>query len=315
METQQQKRPCPSEPETGTKELQELPDVKPFFSYDQIVKIFVGPELECFEIHRNLVSQYPFFKAAFEGSFQESEGVLRLPEQHPEVVRFFIHWLYSGKLTGYYYPSSTTPSVSDLRRAAEAELQRKGLPPLGTPAGFKIVGDKDSAARDLYELACDRDTPFNSLVGLYLLAEYLQIPCLKDIIINTLVDVYGYCSNQHQGYQTTFFNWSDSDRPEWASNPIPYINAAWNFLPENSNLCRFLVTLLCDVGMNEVPEQYKGLDSGFLCAAFVQLEIRWVNAASTTKWLEPGVLCKYHDHDGTPCRFHERAVRVVKKKP
>ncbi|KAL8772933.1 MAG: hypothetical protein Q9209_001953 [Squamulea sp. 1 TL-2023] len=317
-----QKRPSDlSEHELEERKKPRWPDVEPFFPYDRIVTILAGPECERFEIHHNLVCQYPFFKAAYQGRFIESGGVLKLPEHEPEVVRFLMYWLYTKKLNGYYYPATTVPSISDLRAEVEAELQEANLPPLGTEAGCEII---DSDASDIYDMACYRDTPFDSLVNLYLLAEYLQIPCLKDQIVNSLVDIYGYCSNIRVGYMTLFWQWSNEDRPAWAPDPVPSINAAWKALPTDSHLCKLLIILFCDNGMGikkgpKDLEQYERLDPSFLCAAFMEVQQRWEGNMSTSKWLSPGVLCAYHDHDGTPCTFHDeepeqRAEKQLKPK-
>ncbi|KAL8993596.1 MAG: hypothetical protein Q9169_006233 [Polycauliona sp. 2 TL-2023] len=303
----QQKRSCPSVQEKAEpKKMQKFADIRPLFLYDRIVKLLVGPESECFQTHHNLVSQYAFFKAAYEGPFQESMGVLKLPEHDPGVVRFFIHWLYSGKLTGYFYPPTTVPSVSDYRKEVNAELQWDGLAPLATPARFRTTDyDDDSTACKLYDRARYRDTPFDALINLYLLAEYLQVPRLKDDIVNTLVEVYGYCSENRTGCMTMFWGWEDMERPDWVPSPVPAINTAWKSLSTESHLCELLVVLFCDNGMTDDAEQYKDLDAGFLHAAFREVQDRWTSNASTTKWLEPGVLCRYHDHDGTPCHFYE----------
>ncbi|KAL8758424.1 MAG: hypothetical protein Q9199_001499 [Rusavskia elegans] len=306
-----QKPPTSPVQELETNKKQMLPDVEPFFPYDRIVKLLVGPESECFEIHRNLVSQYPFFKAAYEGAFQESEGVLKLPEQDPRVVRFLIYWLYSGKLSGYYYPHSITPATSDLKNEAEPELWKGKLPTHRSEVGNEYI-IQGSEEDELGLMASYRDTPFDSLIDLYLLAEYLQIPRLKDDIVNTLVDVYGYCSNDREGCITTFWSWGDEDRPGWAPSPIPLINNAWNHLPRDSHLCQLLITLFLDNGMTTDTQNYEGLDPSFLCTAFFDLQERWQSNESTTKWRKPGVLCEHHHHDGNPCNAHKKLTNDKK---
>ncbi|KAL8790322.1 MAG: hypothetical protein Q9213_000674 [Squamulea squamosa] len=149
MVTPQKRLSDPAAQEVEQKKKPELPDVKPValksmswtdlkhpsFPYDRIVTILAGPECERFEIHHTLVCQYPFFKAAYQGEFNESKGVLKLLEHEPEVVRFLIYWLYTQKLNGYYYPATTVPSISDFRAEVEAQLREANLPPLGTEAG------------------------------------------------------------------------------------------------------------------------------------------------------------------------------------
>ncbi|KAL8650751.1 MAG: hypothetical protein Q9226_005009 [Calogaya cf. arnoldii] len=281
--TTPQKRPASSEQEAEPEKKPKLPDVKPFFLYDRIVTILVGPQSERFKIHQNLVCQYPFFRAAYEGAFQESEGVLKLPEHDPDVVRFFVYWLYSGKLTAYYSSPSTTPSISEL--LADTEAEQKALSLLGTNPGSKLTCD-DSKVQYLYTVACYRDTPFDSLVNLFLLADYLQIPCLKDEVVKRLVETYGSAYHVRDGYTTQFWAWSDEDRPSWAPNPIPSINIAWNSQPRDSPLCLLLVALFVDNGMNPGGvQEYTDLDPSFLCAAFLELQQRLQGTKSLTERL------------------------------
>ncbi|KAL8848746.1 MAG: hypothetical protein Q9221_006217 [Calogaya cf. arnoldii] len=300
--TTPQKRPSSSEQEAEPKKKPKLPDAKPFFPYDRMVIILVGPQSERFEVHQKLVCHYPFFKAAYEGAFQESGGVLKLPEQDPDIVRFFIYWLYASKLTGYYYPPSE---------------------------GNQLDVD-GSEAKYFRELACYRDTPFHSLINLYILAEYIYIPRLKDDIINQLVCTYSCTHRLRRGLcesgMNWFWGWTSEERPDWASDVVTSINTAWNSLPKDSHLCKLLVVLFCDNGMMRGhPDQephYDQLAPSFLCNAFAVVQARLdctskLGMRNTTSWEKPGVLCTFHNHDGISCRFHDEkmAKKKAKKQP
>ena len=64
------------------------------------MKVFIGHEEKAFVIHKRLVCQVsPYFKAALNGSFEESvDGELRLHEQEPELFNCFVEWVYSGNV-------------------------------------------------------------------------------------------------------------------------------------------------------------------------------------------------------------------------
>ena len=73
----------------------------PSFSSDSLdtgtVQVIVGQEKKIFTMHKGvLCSIAPFFRAAFEGQFVEgTEQVLRLPEDDPNLFRYFQLWAYT----------------------------------------------------------------------------------------------------------------------------------------------------------------------------------------------------------------------------
>ena len=289
-----------------------------------MVIILVGPQSERFEVHQKLLCQYAFFKAAYEGAFLESGGVLKLPEQDSDTVRFFIHWLYSSKLTSYYYPPSTL-SMAEIWSEAVADMKKNE--PSVTKAEDSQLDVDSSEAKYLRNLACYRDTPFHSLIDLYILAEYLHVPRLKDDIVNQLVRTYScthrLCHGLCEDGMNWFWGWTSEERPDWASDLVTSINIAWNSLPKDSHLCKLLVVLFCDNGMMDGhPDQephYDQLAPSFLCAMFMEVQARLactskLGMRKTTNWEKPDVLCKYHDHDGLPCKFHDEKLAEKKAK-
>ncbi|KAL8727947.1 MAG: hypothetical protein Q9166_005712 [cf. Caloplaca sp. 2 TL-2023] len=270
-----------------------LPDVSALFLYDSIVGVLVGQENERFQLHKALLCRYPFFQAAFEGDFRESEGLLRLPEQDPAIFRIFVHWLYTGQIHGYYYPLTANPSLSELRDRLKS-FQKT--------TGFKKKDRALSELRQLYDCALYKDVPFHALVGLYDLAQYLQMLDLKNTIINTLVDVYSSSYKTH----VDFWGWRNDNRPSWARDPVSSINAAWS-ASKDSNLCRLLVVLFCDNVVHTIEkfEENEELDHGFLKAAFQNARARWLDdVPNVTEW-DNETVCAYHEHDGSACRFKD----------
>ncbi|KAL8727948.1 MAG: hypothetical protein Q9166_005713 [cf. Caloplaca sp. 2 TL-2023] len=289
-----------------------VPDVEPFFPFDDTVTVLVGPEKERFSIHKRLICQYPFFTAAYDGAFEESAaGTLKLPEHDPFIFRFFIYWLYTGKLDGHHYPATAKPSISDVRKESKIEWQGQQLPHFTAKSSGRLTNDQGQ----LYRLLTYRDAPFDALVGLYLLAEYLQIPGLRDEVINVLVDVYAHCDDKLEGVLTSFWCWRNYSRPHWAPDPIPSINAAWKSSSKDSKLCQLLVTLFCDhvVLSAEEMQENERLNTEFLSAAFTTAQERWIRGLTRTKWQTADALCLYHDHDGHNCNPHKDKIAKAER--
>ncbi|KAL6709565.1 hypothetical protein ACN47E_001500 [Coniothyrium glycines] len=59
-----------------------------------------GSSTETFDVHENLLtSRSPFFKAALSGQWRESiDRMIRLPEDEPDVVRQYLHFLSTADL-------------------------------------------------------------------------------------------------------------------------------------------------------------------------------------------------------------------------
>ncbi|KAI4285630.1 MAG: hypothetical protein L6R38_000532, partial [Xanthoria sp. 2 TBL-2021] len=281
------------------------------FPFDDTVTVHVGPDNERFSIHKRLVCQFPFFEAAFNGNFQESAaGILKLPEHDPAIFRFFVYWLYTGKLDGHHYPSTAKPSLSDIRKECKLEQHEKHLPHLTAKSDKRLT----SGQFQLYTLIAYRDAPFDVMIGLYLLAEYLQVPVLRDEVVNVLVDVYAYCGEEFDGVSTSFWRWRNYSRPHWAPDPVPAINAAWKS-SKDSKLCRLLVTLFCDnvILCAEEVQENERLDAAFLSAAFTTAQERWLRGSTRTKWSQPDSLCPYHIHESNTCKVHNEKIAKAEK--
>lgn len=249
-----------------------------------MVTVLVGPNLEPFHIHKALACQNRFFSAAYCGNFTEANGTLSLPDQDPSIFRWFSYWLYTDRLSGYNYPPSSQPTVASLCKAAERELLQKGLPRM------EVAGNVlRTPAGTLLELAKYRDVPFDKLIRLYLLADYLQIPRLQDTIIDALVLVYGFFGVYETRLPHPFWAWLGRERPDWIPHPVPVINAVWDLMGKESKLCRLLVTLFCD-NIYETAATLQGeesLNTEFLTAAFTKVqERRRESNIRRTDWLE-----------------------------
>ena len=183
--------------------------------------------------------------------------MIKLPEQDVKTFKYFVHWLYTRRLRGFYYPASIKPSLQELRQAAITELEAQGLDAL------QYLDQYNPSGRAVY-MAHYRDAPFSHLVGLYILADTLLVHVLKDPIITLIIDVYCWSvptklakdisnakGTQQKGTGADKVELSSADSgidvyrifttPFWRYAPLPGledpfkgINMAWEALPRHS---------------------------------------------------------------------------------
>ncbi|KAK4697336.1 hypothetical protein P7C71_g718, partial [Lecanoromycetidae sp. Uapishka_2] len=278
-----------------------------FFLYGNLVTVLVGPNEYRFDVYKEtLCSSSAFFRAALCGNFIEKVGLIRLPEQDPSIFKYFIHWLYNGSLRGYFYPSTFSPSLDELRselRTAiinEKARTQYDLPLAHTP-------------RQLYNKANYYDVPFSSLIGLYILADVLQVQGLKDPIINTLVENYDYPLSSTTDITSTYsstnadnleegisFFWSLEALKIGLESPCTGINMAWETLGQDSRLCKALVAIFCNNVTYVTDERFNDgkLNADFLLnIAETYARRMWIEEEDGTCWDKEGVLCSFHEHE------------------
>ena len=257
-----------------------------------LVTVLVGSTETRFDLHRGILcASSDFFKAAITSDFKErAQSEIKLPEQDVKIFRFFVHWLYTGRLSGFYYPKTMRPTIQELKEAVIAELENQDLDIL------EDLDPNNPYSKALY-MAIYRDAPFSHLIRLYILADTLLVRDLKDPIIALIIEVYcwpkptevvhyedGAQGTQQEGkdadeveasiskpgindigsYSTIFWNLG---RPPGLEDPCQGINIAWEALPRNSPLCRLLVECFCS-NILAVEEHTNGRQyhPGFLAA-------------------------------------------------
>ena len=228
------------------------------------------------------------------GNFKEAKNTIRLPEQDPATFKYFVHWLYTGSLRGFYYTESVNPTLKELTDKVRSEVTSLKL----LHPGDLLVTNPH---RKLWEYANYRDLPFNSLIVLYLLADKLQVTRLKDASITALVEVYGISSA---------IRWKEQEE-DWKG-----INMAWETLPTTSNLCQVLLHLWCDnsAGLEDADEgegEGEGVASPhfeFVVALGNLFAKRWLDRLPLTDWTETGAICSYHEHEGASCGLTEKLL-------
>ena len=271
------------------------------------------------------------------GNFKErDQNVIKLPEQDVKIFRFFVHWLYTGRLRGFYYPKTMKPSLRELRLAAIAELENQDLDVL------EDLDPNNPNSKALY-MANYRDAPFSQLVGLYILADTFLVHDLKDPIITLIIEVYcwfkhtelaededGAQGTQQEGkeadeaeaflaksaideaeeYTTLFWN---LEAPPGLEDPCEGINMAWEALPRNSPLCQLTVECFCD-NVVLVEEHTKGRQyhPGFLAAIAQNYALRLGRVDKTfqvPEWDQEGQICRFHEHSAaSECLFAKRDI-------
>ena len=269
------------------------------FLYDSLVIMLVGPEKKEFSIHKSLIcAQSDFLKAATMGNFKESNGIVTLPDQDISAFQYFVHWLYRGTLRDYFHPTATKTTMKELREAAR------------TAANYSRTTKKkksihslppDSPSLQAFSLANYHDAPFSPLINLYILADFLQVPRLKDSIISLLIEVYDYyIPTNHvdpKGITLLFWCHNPATRPSDLESPVVGINTAWAALPNHSPLRKLLVLIFCNnvVELEDVPE-YEELCPAFLLALAHKYASKWYYEKGSTDWSGSGKVCKFHEH-------------------
>lgn len=248
----------------------------------------MGPDENQFDVYKELLcSVSDFFAAALDGGFKEAEaGAVKLPEQNPDTFQYFVHWLYAGKLTGYFRPGSS-PSMDELNAPGmvKREVNRR----------TKYQADRDVMQRlsDAQYLALFEDVPIPELVSLYILADALQIRGLRDHIVNVIAKVYGT-----EVCRTDAF-WRRHEASDDWPQPILIMNDAYDRLPSTSTLRRFIV----DLCLTHMAPHAFAPHRGHLSFDFI---FDWLAASHTLQmydfprldFREFSSVCDYHEHDG-----------------
>lgn len=236
------------------------------------------------------------------GSFKEADGTLTLPEQEPATFKYFVHWLYTGSLRGFYYSESVKPTLKELTDKVRLEvISRKLL--------HAEELSRTNPHRELWEHANYRDLPFASLVAIYILADKSQVPRLKDAAITALIEVYGINSIDNRKVSPKTY-WT-SPGPDVQGEEVEGINMAWETLPRKSHLCQVLLHLFCDNtnGVNFVSDEGEGHYPGFVAAMGNLFAKRWRKNLPVTDWTKSGAICFYHEHEGASCDLTEKYLK------
>lgn len=210
---------------------------------------------------------------------------MKLPERDVKIFDYFLHWLYSGKLSGFF-GTKGGPSVRQLREEA---MKAKMDPDDNSKASAELRYEHSFGKVDFYRKMYDemnKDAPILALVSLYGLADFLLVPQLEDHIVNFIFKVYG-----------------DSNNPFWSSSDcVSIMSEAYNIgmgLPAQSRISSVIVKLTAGLP----PISYTNVDVSnvnpeflFKCMAVVR-DIK--DDCDEDVCLDGQGICPYHMHNNT----------------
>lgn len=164
-----------------------------------------------------------------------------------------MHWLYTKQLGGYYDDGIGNADSKDLKVAA---ILVEGETILGS--GGRIPEEK-ACFSAMGGGALIHSYPLVHLVALYVHAEYLGIPDLKDDIIRTIVEIYG----KHLGATESF--WRTQDDLHLNGDPVIAINLAYDKLFDEFYLRRVLLLLYVEHVKDDDRKTRMRYNPNFLC--------------------------------------------------
>ena len=265
--------------------------------YTTIVKIIVGPDNKTFYAYKELLcKKSAFFKAACEGAFKESNGTIKLPEQDPTVVNYFIHWACSGQLRGLYWSPEPPTTLMSLKKAA-GEERDTAVYLLRYDSNNNHVPTEKQTELDL---ANYRDLPLQQLINLYIFADFAQVKGLKDAVVDAIIEAHGDPDPPRTTKAICIWN-LQTDRPDWLMDPIKLINSVWEHLPAEAPLRGLLTNLFCDAVTQVSGTRYATeLCPPFLARAFDCTMSRAKRGENPGASVRGAMICRYHCHD-VPC--------------
>lgn len=212
--------------------------------------------------------------------------MIRLPDYNVDAFRYFVHWLYTKSLTGYHNSGINDENLKTNRLArVSADLTWSYQDSIENSISAK-------SARATEGKALVRCFPLAQLVGLYILADQLEVPDLKDQIISKIIHVYCKTENSRSYY------WSQSSKPIGAkdADTVIAINLAYHYLKDG-----FLKPLLVRLYVDNVRKEHNSntlkYNSEFLVNV-IQENCRRADSASSVPRLKS---CEWHEHDGGLC--------------
>lgn len=251
----------------------------------------VGPEQHRFDVHKGLLcTKSKFFKAACSENFKEAEGRILIPSQEAGTFKYFVYWLYTGKISGFYYHDKISPSIDELKsRIREA---------LDGDTWYEVANEKKHPCLIDFHLANYRDLPFNGLISLYVLADFLDVCGLKDVIIKALVKVYLNPYDDISLRCSIMPLWDhDVERTQWCPDPANGINLAWETFGKDDPLCKALLQIFSSSCNTVIPfPQGDILNASFVTAAYEWFFKHHRNYECIFAYGTSGMLCRYEEH-------------------
>ena len=203
----------------------------------------------------------------FEKECKDDTSIITLPHQDISTFRYFLYWLYNQRLLGYHNNGFSPESLLEISVArAFADMVWEGEDTVGNLKNARRVREEEGKA-------LIRCYPLEQLVGLYILAEELQIHGLKNKIIAAIAAIYPKNRNSSINASTAYwsFDWGITDK----AGPVAAVNLAYEKLPGTFVLKCMLVLIYVNMVRTDCKEVRNLFNSEFLCD--VLAEFRGLN--------------------------------------
>ncbi|KAK3070786.1 hypothetical protein LTS18_015014, partial [Coniosporium uncinatum] len=87
----------PTRQMSGLGETPRSPKAKRVKFTGRVIRILIGPSAEEHGVHESMLMSSSFMKAALSGEWEEARsGIVKLPDEKPEVFSTYTQWLYQG---------------------------------------------------------------------------------------------------------------------------------------------------------------------------------------------------------------------------
>lgn len=250
-----------------------------------------GVKQRSFQVPEQLLcSKSPFFKTALRGNnfLEATTREVKLPEEDPEIVNYFLHWLYTGKLSGL----SKTEGGPSIQQMHQEAVEAKAV--TNDNGQASVNPHWEQLNRELYD-KMNEDAPIWELVLLYVLADYLKVPQLKDRIVNILFIVY-----------------SDTNNPFWSSvDCLPIMAEAYHIglkIPgdysedkkSQSKISSVILRLTADLGpAYSVDQDLSEVGTTFLFQCWGAMRDVLSGRDRGLPMDSGAICCRYHIHNNT----------------
>jgi len=233
---------------------------------------------------------------AFQEGFCEAETkIIELSEQHVETFQYFVHWLYTNKLSSYFR-SKGEMSIWELGTAVKAS----------TAVHEKTLNSEDCCKVEkqwcMWYHEKNKDAPILKLMLLYVLTDTLQVHGLRDHITTFLINVY-------EDNENTF--WEPLTKSDTVFTCTLVMFKAYVRLELLLTSCN-IHHLIVHLHVVQVVAPYSTLDvcnlhAGFIYNCFVLVHQNLKFNEKKENFEDASTICSYHIHD-TVCSLKTKNI-------
>lgn len=155
----------------------------------------MGEDLQDFGVHKSLICHHsPYFKAAFNSGFEETTtGIIKLPDVKVEVFELFFHWLYTQRINKPPRVDESLFESEYMREIPSLKPEREILDARsesGSPSAYMSgLVENPSIQKQEHALALINMCRVYILIRLYIFADMVQVPALKNDCIKVYYDM------------------------------------------------------------------------------------------------------------------------------